>query len=207
MKQNMHLTEITNLICSMDGLSVIMDLLLPIAVAISAIVTAWYTRKLIIETKMMRLSQYEPNIGIYVDDNYELEHYRNIIIKNYGPGAAYLVKFEILKDYDTLIKRKISEYQIFKNGLRYFAPNLEYSIPIIISSEDAPFELIIKITYYNCLNIEKFEIFNCPIISYDKFEKQYTHPNMEICNMLSEIQCSINSLDNTIEKKLSRLER
>lgn len=185
----------------MDELSAIKDLLFPGTVAIAAIITAWYTRKLIIETRMMRLSQYEPNIGIYIDDNYEVELYRHIKIKNYGPGAAYFVSFEIIKDYETIIKRKISEYQIIKNGLRYLAPNLEYSIPITISSENSPTEIIIKIRYENCLKEEKSEIFNCPIISYDKLEKSYTFPNAELCNALSEINCSIDSLKDVLKSK------
>ncbi len=97
-------------------------------VAVSTIVYARLTSKLVSETRKMRKVQTDPIIAVFIqqqDDHNLLD----LIIQNIGLGPAYDIKFELNGDIDIVpdVGRPVSERNFIKNGIKYLAPNKKIS--------------------------------------------------------------------------------
>ncbi|MCX6565112.1 MAG: hypothetical protein NTW38_01595 [Candidatus Aminicenantes bacterium] len=86
---------------------------------------AFLTWKMVKETKRMREIQSEPQISIFYKSKDEYINLIDLVIKNIGPGPAYKLAFKASPDFEYSEGMKLSEMNIFKNGLKYLAPNQE----------------------------------------------------------------------------------
>ena len=122
-------------------------------VAIATIIYAILTWRLVSETKKMREAQTEPKISITIQPREEWINLIDIVIQNIGLGPAYSIKFEINNDFEYAEGKFLSDLGLFKNGLRYMAPNqkLQFFLTSMVKNFkekiEKPFE--IKVTYKN----------------------------------------------------------
>lgn len=99
------------------------------------IITGWYvrlTKRMVEETKSIRQKQSAPDIAVFYRNRSDSVNVINLIIKNFGYGAAYDIKFTVNPDFIYRTGAKISEINLFKNGLYYLPPGEERSIFLTI---------------------------------------------------------------------------
>lgn len=96
-------------------------------VCVATVVYAVLTYKLVNETRRSREALTEPHIVVYLDKGFAGIHFYDCVIRNVGNGAAYNVRFEILRE-DLLIdgKESLKPLHIFKHGLRFIPPDFEH---------------------------------------------------------------------------------
>lgn len=97
-------------------------------VAISTIVYAYLTAKLVKETREMRLLQITPDVQVYLEKADTNPHFVYCIIENFGYGKASDVKFTIIKDFKYYENERLglSKMGSFKHGLSSFYPKKRY---------------------------------------------------------------------------------
>ena len=107
-------------------------------VAISTVVYAILTWKLVSETRKSREFQVTPNVNIYLERGEVNQSYIYLIFTNSGSGVAKNVQFEILKDFDSydFDDLKIEKKGIIKNGINNFYPNQTQKFFLLNLSED-----------------------------------------------------------------------
>jgi len=91
-------------------------------VAISTVVYAVLTSKLVKETRASRLIQITPDVQLYFEKAETETHFVYFIIENFGLGIASDVKFKIIKDFNKydIEKLRLSNMGSFKHGIRHF---------------------------------------------------------------------------------------
>ncbi|MDH4129586.1 MAG: hypothetical protein OEV44_12575 [Spirochaetota bacterium] len=132
-------------------------------VAVSTVVYACLTWKLVSETRRLRKVQTEPNVFINLQLRENNINFVDLIIQNIGNGNAHNIKFSVNTDYQIVSDKPIKEISIFKNGLDRLAPKQKIQsyvgyLPNI--NEDLTFD--IEVNYENCLG-KKYNA-NYPII-------------------------------------------
>ena len=100
-------------------------------VAISTVVYAVLTWRLVSETRRMRHAQTEPKVAVTYRSREEWMALVDIVVKNIGLGPAYDIKFEIAPvneggATEELIK-ELKERNFLNAGLSFLAPNQEIS--------------------------------------------------------------------------------
>jgi len=124
-------------------------------VAVSTMVYAVLTWKLVSETKKMREAQTEPKISVSIQPREEWIALVDMVIQNIGLGPAYDIKFKINPDFEYSKNMFLSEIGFIKNGIRYLAPNQRIRFFLTSLAENSerkiqrPFE--IKVTYRNAI--------------------------------------------------------
>jgi hypothetical protein len=91
--------------------------------AITTIVYAIITGRMLYQTKKMRESQTEPQVFINVQPAERARFLKNIVIQNIGPGPAYDLRFKIEPDIILRTGKNLSEINLMKKGFKYLAPN------------------------------------------------------------------------------------
>ncbi|MCC4771282.1 hypothetical protein FXV91_14255 [Methanosarcina sp. DH2] len=126
------LIEITKWISNPDNSS--LNLLFSGIVAISTVVYAVLTWKLVSETSKMREVQTEPNVYAFIEPRDEHNEITDMFIQNIGLGLARDIKFAVLSDFiyyksERLSKiYQLSEIYLIKTGIEYIAPNQKMRI-------------------------------------------------------------------------------
>jgi hypothetical protein len=87
--------------------------------AITTIVYAWITSRMLNETRKMRESQTEPHVFINVQPMERARFILNMVIQNIGPGPAYDLKFKVEPDILMGSDYKLSEINLIKQGFKY----------------------------------------------------------------------------------------
>lgn len=105
-------------------------------VAITTVVYAILTWKLVSETKKMRKSQTEPHVSVNIQPKEESIYFIEMIVENIGLGPAYNVKFEVDPDFEYEKGKFLSNLGFVKNGLKYFAPNQKLKFFLTSVAED-----------------------------------------------------------------------
>ena len=97
-------------------------------VAISTVVYAILTSKLVKETRATRLMQITPDVQLYFEKAETETHFVYLIIENFGLGIASDVKFTIRKDFNKydIEKLRLSNMGSFKHGIRNFYSKQRY---------------------------------------------------------------------------------
>lgn len=122
-------------------------------VAISTIVYAFLTAKLVKETKEIRLLQITPDVQVYLEKAETNSHLVYCIIENFGFGKASDVRFTIKKDFKYYENERLSLSNMgsFKHGLTSFYPKqrLKYLYTnLLVNFEDKIKNSIeIEVTY------------------------------------------------------------
>ena len=107
-------------------------------VAISTVVYAILTWRLVRETRMMRQFQITPDIQVYFDRGETRSKYLYINIINKGIGTAKNVQFKIIKNLTTYQTDyfNISEKGVIKNGLQFFYTNQNFRYLLLNINSD-----------------------------------------------------------------------
>lgn len=105
--------------------------------AITTIVYALITGRMLYETKKMRESQTEPDVFITIQPMERARPLLNLVIQNIGLGAAYDLKFKVDPDIEMRSGRKLSDVNFMKNGFLYLAPKQKLESFIASSIEQA----------------------------------------------------------------------
>ena len=99
-------------------------------VAVSTVVYAVLTWKLVSETRSMRRAQTDPRVSVHVEANEQAGGGRiDLVIRNEGQGAAEEIHFDFEGDptyFDD--ERPIDELPVMRNGLKYLGPQQEFKI-------------------------------------------------------------------------------
>jgi hypothetical protein len=108
-----------------------LNLIFSAIVAISTVVYALLTWRLVSETRLVRRAQTMPKIAVYYRTRDEWMALLDIIVRNIGLGPAYDVQFD-LQPVTTgpgteQLMKELRERNIFSTGLRFLAPTQEYS--------------------------------------------------------------------------------
>lgn len=99
-------------------------------VAISTIVYAALTWKLVSETRKMRKTQTEPKISISIQSREEWINIVDMVIKNIGLGPAYNISFSFDEEMSDFINKPLSNMKLFQNGINYFPPGQKLQFPV-----------------------------------------------------------------------------
>ena len=175
-------------------------------VALSTIVYAILTWKLVKETKQMRISQYEPYIMFYLSTVETTNNYFLINIMNIGKGVAKNVKFEILTD-PKFNSSRMTDNSFFQMGVNYFPPQKSYRYCLgswqgMEREEILSRKLEIKVSYKDIFDKEKAETFSLSFSDTEidvKFTPPETYIGM-ISHNIEKVNNSIKQLETTIKK-------
>ena len=106
-------------------------------VAVSTVVYAFLTWKLVTETRRMREVQTEPRVSVRVQADHTGHPGYELIIRNDGQGVAKNVSFEFEGDpsyfRSSWVSRsppRINQLPVIKDGLDYLEPNQVYRFPL-----------------------------------------------------------------------------
>jgi len=105
--------------------------------ALTTIVYAVITARMLRETKKMREAQTEPHVFINIQPMEKVRVLLILVVQNIGPGPAYDLKFKVEPDLEIRKGRKLSEVNILKNGFRYLAPKQKLECIAAHSIEEA----------------------------------------------------------------------
>ena len=99
-------------------------------VAVSTVVYAVLTWRLVSETRSMRRAQTDPRVSVHVEANEQAGNGRiDLVIRNEGQGAAEEIHFDFEGDPTYFNnKRPIDELPVLKHGLKYLGPQQEFRI-------------------------------------------------------------------------------
>ena len=114
--------------------------------AITTLVYAIITGRMLFETKRMRESQTEPFVFINVQPHEKERIILNMVIQNIGPGPAYDLTFKIKPDVVLPGGHNLSEINMMKQGLNYLAPNQKVECLVAFTKEETKEEK--KILHY-----------------------------------------------------------
>jgi hypothetical protein len=115
----------------------ILTICITATLAITTIVYAWITSRMLNETRKMRESQTEPHVFINVQPMERAKFILNMVIQNIGPGPAYNLRFKIEPDIVLRSNHKLSEINLMKQGFRYLAPNQKVECIVAHTIEEA----------------------------------------------------------------------
>ena len=140
-------------------------------VAFSTLVYAFLTWRLVSETKRLRVSQTEPMVSVTYHLREESINFIDLRIKNVGAGPALEIKFEVEPDFEYVKGKGLSEFNLFRNGLKYLGPGDERRFFLTNVAEDGdekfekPFE--IRVTYRGTIGRIKTDRF---VIDFSEWE-------------------------------------
>lgn len=105
--------------------------------AITTLIYAIITGRMLLETKRMRQSQTEPRVFINIQPDERAPSILNLVIQNIGPGPAYDLRFTLEPDLMLRTKQRLSEINMMKKGFKYLAPNQKVECIVANAREEA----------------------------------------------------------------------
>ncbi len=93
----------------------ILTIIFSALVAISTVVYAFLTRRLVNETIKLRKAQTEPKISIRIEPSENCMFYCDMIIENIGLGPAYDINFKLDTDIIDYHKKSFRDIRILKD--------------------------------------------------------------------------------------------
>ena len=168
-----HLAQNTKLAAALGGLTAADTWLLVFTgiVAISTVVYAFLTWRLVSETKRLRVAQTEPMVSVSYHPREEWINFIDFSIKNVGAGPALDIRLEVDPDFEYVKDKWLSELNLFKNGLKYLGPGEERRFFLTSLTEDGdakvgtPFE--VRVTYRGTIGGQKTDQF---VINFSEWE-------------------------------------
>ena len=173
-------------------------------VAISTVIYAILTWKLVSETKKMREVQTEPKLSIFIESNPKHHVLKDLVVQNIGLGPAHDVKFETHSDFKLITGKALDELKLIKNGIKYLSPNNRYQFLLanlyqnFKGKANHPFE--IKVSYKNSLGKLYSDSFIIDFSIWEDLLYLDDKSNEEIVNQLKEINRTIERLNSSIEE-------
>jgi len=139
-------------------------------VAISTLIYAILTWRLVDETKEMRKAQTDPSISVTIEPREEWISFIDMRIMNIGAGPAYNIKFKIEPDFENFKGNFLSQMKLMQ-GINYLAQSQKIQFFLTTLTENfaekikTPFT--IKVTYENKIGATFTENF---VIDFSQFE-------------------------------------
>jgi hypothetical protein len=94
-------------------------------VAVATVVTTVLNQRLVRETVSLRKAETDPDIALYIEPRKHQHGFYNVVIRNVGRGPAYRVSFLMDRSWDGLKDSHFSDMVLFKDGVKYLAPDQE----------------------------------------------------------------------------------
>jgi hypothetical protein len=178
------------------------SLLFSAVVAISTLIYAVLTWRLVSETRTLRKVQTEPRLSIYVTPNERSSYLKDLVIKNIGYGPAYDLSFSLKEDFTLYNGKKLSEVGIINKGIKYLAPNQKYEFFLTNPSEKfkelCSHPLSISVKYSNMSSEEYKEEF---LIDFSIWENFSTVDKKGLSDIVRNLEAIKTSIDN-VERKI-----
>ncbi len=178
----------------------ILTIIFSALVAISTVVYAILTWRLVNETIQLRKAQTEPKISIRIEPSENCMFYCDMIIENIGLGPAYDINFQLDTDITDYHKKPLSDMNMIKNGIQYLAPCTRRQFLFTKftdeTKETAKFHdsFLIKVIYKNCQNETIEEGFTIDFSEFIDITKLGESPMYSIAKSLEKIEKKIPSL-------------
>lgn len=166
-------------------------------VALSTMVYAILTWKLVtVNEKMMEL-QIEPNISVFLQPKEGDIYFVEMVIKNIGNGPAYNITFNVDPDFEYGENKYLSEKGCFQK-LNYLPPGKEFKFFLTSLLEDTERKLNtkfdVKVKYYDKFDRPASEIFTIDFSEFDGLTQVGEPPLKEIANNTSNISKNIKKI-------------
>lgn len=124
-------------------------------VAVSTVVYAILTWRLVSETRKMRQAQTEPIVAIDIRPSELWINLIDVVIENVGLGPAYDIKFDFDNDMKIRKNKALMDINMFKNGINYLSPRqkIQFFLTSLLEDTDEKVKTEIKvdITYQNSI--------------------------------------------------------
>lgn len=176
-------------------------------VAISTVVYAFLTWRLVNETRRMRVAQTEPMVSVTHHPREEWNSFIDLRIKNVGTGPALDLRFEVESDFEYYGSKKLSELNLFKNGLKYLGPGDErrFFLTSLTENWDAKVgtPLEVRVTYRGIIGNKKTEQFMIDFSEWEGIMHLGRPPLRQIADNVKELAQEFNRFSNTIERQNS----
>jgi hypothetical protein len=105
----------------------LLNVVFTMVVALSTVVYAVLTAKLVGETRRMRRAQTNPQLAIHATSSEFGLNFMTLVVRNVGPAAAHDVNLKLNRDIEWMRGKKLSERGLFKYPIPYLAPGQEIS--------------------------------------------------------------------------------
>lgn len=136
-----------------------LNLLFGFVVALATVFYAILTRALVRETRFLREAQTEPHVSVRVEPSDEWINLINLIVENSGVAPAFNVKLMTETDFETPHGQLLSEFGLFKHGIRVLGPKQRITVRIAnlmgkteaIESEGGQYQFTITTAYNGAL--------------------------------------------------------
>jgi len=102
-----------------------LNLVFAFIVAVAAMVTSWFNRRLTRETVALRKAETDPNVAVYLELRADSRHLYDIVVRNIGNGPAYDVSFIISNNDQPGERVTLWRLGFVRNGIKYLAPAQE----------------------------------------------------------------------------------
>ena len=167
-------------------------------VAISTVVYAILTWKLVSETRALRKAQTEPKLSISLENNKVAFGFVDLVIKNIGYGPAYNISFKVEPDFEYQKGEFLSELGLIKHGIKYLAPQQEYRffLTSLVGKFDEfkneRFSIFAK--YYDALENQFEDTFLIEFSHFEGLSQLGSPPLPEIAKELKKISDNLNRI-------------
>jgi hypothetical protein len=135
----------------------IITLLFSLIITISTIVYVVLTRQLVKETRMLRKSQVQPYVSIFLKNPETKTNMLHLFIENIGNGPALNLTFRIIKDisYPDFCS-PLQEHTHYRSGISYLPPNQKIDNYLVsgIGEERIDDYVELEVKYNDVLNNE-----------------------------------------------------
>lgn len=168
-------------------------------VAVSTVIYALLTWRLVSETRRMREVQTEPRVSIRVEADHAGHHGYELVIQNNGQGVAKNVRFEFEGDptyfRNSWVDRsppEINELSVIRDGLDFLEPGQVYRFPLGTVSPkeyeravEAPWTF--RTQYESLYGKPKTDTY---IVDFSQFRGMFFEPNhlREIADHIKEVR-------------------
>jgi hypothetical protein len=170
-------------------------------VAISTVVYAILTWKLVGETRKMRHGQIEPMIYIAIEHPKDEMDVLQLIVRNGGMGPAYNIKFDLKEDFETLGGHKLSDVGFIKMGIGCLGISGEFRTTIAWADDlekKASLKILIIVEYDDCTNLHYQRDVSVDLSEFMGIIYSRDSTTKEIARSLKEIQSDIQKLCNKL---------
>ncbi len=160
-------------------------------VAVSTFVYAVLTWRLVGETKRLRAAQTEPMVSVTYHPREEWINFIDFRIKNVGAGPAWDIKFKFEPDFEYHRGKRLSELNLFQNGLKYLGPGDEHRFFLTSLTENGaekvenPFE--VRVTYRGTIGGQKTDRYVIDFSELEGITQSGRPPLHEIADSMKEL--------------------
>jgi hypothetical protein len=173
-------------------------------VAVSTIIYALLTWKLVSETSKLREFQTEPRISLSVELDQNTVTLMDLAIENIGLGPAYSIAFEIFPDFNYFKDELLSQTHLFKNGISYLAPKQKIRITLTDMADNYEEKINqsfkIRVTYFDVLGKRREATYPIEFSQYQNVLYSETNSLAKIANNIEQIHNDIHHLTKGFKK-------